>query len=173
MSITNQVSAIGRIGLLEPSAANQIAISPPLLVTHEARIQIELKQAGVTRYGLLKAESRYLHRVIRPDDHIRAVVYGRNREGSAMMVATDSRLVYLDKKPFFVKTDELTYEIVSGVMTGHSGLFTTVTLHTRMGDFIFRTMNPKSTAMFLNYIESRCLEYLHRQERQFLDKLKW
>lgn len=130
---------------------------PRVLFPSKTRIFQELRRQGVGRYGLLKQGSRYLPKIIHPFEHIQAVVYGRNVEGSVMIVATDSRIIYLVKKPLFVNFDEITYDVVAGVTYGHVGLSSTVALHTRMGDYTMRTMNVKCADKFVNFIEWRCL----------------
>ena len=127
---------------------------------HKHRIKDELKKAGVTRYGLLKPESRNLSQVIQEDEHIMAVVYGRaTTSGGAMLVATDLRVIYFNRMPLFATLDEVTYDLVSGVSKGNGGgLFETITLHTRAGDFTVRFANLRSAERFIKYIEQKCIE---------------
>lgn len=133
------------------------SFKPKITVPSKARILDELKRRGVSRYGLLKLGIRFLPKVIHPFEHIQAVVYGRNDSGSVMLIATDTRIIYLDKKPLFVNYDEITYDVVAGVTFGHAGISSTVTLHTRMGDYKIRTLNSDCASKFVNYIEWRCL----------------
>jgi hypothetical protein len=126
--------------------------------SHSARIKRELSALGVTKYGLLKQESRYLPNLIHPSEQLGGVVYGRHEDGSVMLVATDRRVIYVDKKPLFVNEDEITYDVVSGVSFSHVGVGSTVTLHTRIKDYRIRTLNQKCAKRFIAYIESRRLE---------------
>ncbi len=128
-------------------------------VSHSERIKNELTALGVTKYGLLKMESRYLPHIIHKDEHIGGVVYGRNEEGSVMLVATDRRVIYLDKKPMFVNEDELTYDVVSGVNFSRAGVGSVVILHTKVKNYSMRTLNQTCAEGFVEYIESRCLEH--------------
>lgn len=123
--------------------------------THTKRIKAELIKAGVTAYGLLKMESRYLPKIIHENETIEAVAYGRFREGSAMLIATSLRIIFLDRKPFFTTMDELTYEMVAGVAVNNQALFSSVTLHTRVKDFTLNFVNPKVANKFSNFIEKR------------------
>jgi hypothetical protein len=71
---------------------------------HEDRIKKELKAVGVTRYGMLKFASHYVHNVIHEDEHIMGVVYGRYRQdgvslNEGMLIATDLKILFLDHKP--------------------------------------------------------------------------
>jgi len=125
---------------------------------HEKRIKAELINAGVSKYGLLKLESRHLPEIIHPGEHIEAVAYGLSKNYSAMLAATDRRLIYLDRKPFFTISDEITYEMVAGIGYNIQGRFTAVTLHTRLGDYPLRFVNHKAAEKFVHYIEVRRLE---------------
>lgn len=127
----------------------------PISPKHIQRIKKELIDAGVTQYGLLKGESRHLPSLIHKDEHIHGVVYGRADFGSAMIVATDKRVLYLDHRILFNKSDELTYDVVSGVSFNEQSGYAGVVLHTRLGDFALRFVNLTCAKRFVKYIESR------------------
>lgn len=131
---------------------------------HRRRVSDELRQAGVSRLGLLRMESRYLPQVIHPDEHIDGVVYGHSDEGSVMLVATDRRVIFLDKKPLFINKDQISYYVVTGVKFSHAGPGTTVILHTRIKDYTIHSLNQKAAEKFVKLIESRCLEHQERNE---------
>lgn len=129
---------------------------------HQQRVVEEIKQVGVSRLGLLRLESRYLPHVIHPKEHINGVVYGHNGEGSVMLIATDRRLIFLNKKPLFVNQDEISYFVVSGVKLSQAAFGGTVILHTRVKDYIVHTFNLNAAQKFVRFIESRCLEHEER-----------
>ena len=122
------------------------------------RIRDELKAVGVGSIGLRTPESKELVRMLHPDEHIGGVVYGRYADSLGWLVATNLRVIFMDKKPLFVTTDELTYDVVSGVKRSHAGLFTSVVLHTRLGDYTIRYVNAKCAHTFVQYIEKKRLE---------------
>lgn len=123
------------------------------------RVIEELKSVGVTRHGLAKAESRQLPSILHHDEHIGGVIYGRIEGGSsAMLLATDHRIIFLNKRPLFSTTDELTYDVVSGVKSNTAGPFTSVVLHTRITDYTFRYVNSNCAKIFIKYIEKKRLE---------------
>lgn len=125
---------------------------------HRLRIKQELKAAGMTRYGLLKMDSRYLFNLIHEDEHIHGVIYGRMEHLSVMLIATERRLIYINRSPFFTTTDELTYEIVPGIQHNEFGLLNSVTVHTRVGDYALRYVNPTCARKFVAYLEKRRIE---------------
>ncbi len=125
---------------------------------HRERIRHELIAAGVTSYGLIKAESRYLPRIINENEHIAAVIYGQHHSSSAMLLATDQRVIYLDKKPMTVHEDEINYAVVSGVQHTVHIFFATVILHTAVTNYELRFVNLKCAGRFADYIEERIVE---------------
>lgn len=124
---------------------------------HEYRVRESLIHLGVSKTGLSSEEVRYLPKLIRVDEQIGGVVYGWHQDGFAMLVATDKRVIFLDKKPLFSTVDDIRYEVISGVSFGHVGIGSTVTLHTKIKDYKLRTFNEKCSMGFVQYIESRCL----------------
>ena len=129
------------------------------------RIREELKAVGMTAFGRLKFASHFLPHVLHEGEHIRGVVYGRYTEGTGllrwvegMLVATDRRVIFLDRKPGFEAMDELTYDIVSGVQKSYAWPFASVTLHTRIGNYTLRFANKRCIDLFMHYVEGRRLE---------------
>lgn len=132
---------------------------------HKRRVRDELINAGVSRYGLLKLESRYLPRIIHPNEHIEAVAYGITPKNfSAMLVATDRRIIYLDKKPGYTISDEIRYEMVAGVGYNVFRNRAAVVLHTRLGDYPLRFVSVKAAEKFVHYIEIRRVEVTTEEE---------
>lgn len=134
---------------------------------HRKRVRRDLKKLGVSRFGLSTMESDYLPKLIHTDEAIGGVVYGHHPDGFAMLVATDRRVIFLDRKPLFENEDEITYDVISGVSFGHAGFGSTVTLHTRVKDYPIKTYNQKCAHRFVEYIESRCLEHKNRRENYY------
>ena len=125
---------------------------------HKERIQQEMLRSGVSKLGLMRSASQHLPTIIHADEHVGGVVYGRGETGSVMIAATDKRVIYLDKKPLYINEDEMTYDVVGGVSYSHAGPGSTVTLHTRIKDYTIHTLNARAAEIFIQYVESRCLE---------------
>jgi hypothetical protein len=117
--------------------------------------------------AMMSTESRYLPSLIHTDEILGGVVFGKHADGYAMLVATDRRIIFLDKKPLFVNEDEMTYDVIGGISISRAGIGTTVTLHTRLKDYTLRTFNQESAQKFVHYIELRCLEHNHAKEGSY------
>jgi hypothetical protein len=124
---------------------------------HRLRIITELKKVGVTRYGLIKAEVSELPNVIADDEAINACIYGQYGGGSAMMVATDRRVIFLDKKPLHLLLEEMTFDKVLDIGADWQPLFSKVTVNARSGKYVFKYVNSKCAHIFVHYLEAAVL----------------
>lgn len=128
-----------------------------------AHLKTALQQLGADRYDLSLPETRLLPLVLKPAEQIQGIVYGRYRyckpdetiASRGALVATDRRVLLLDRKPLFVHCDEIAYRVVSGIAYSRVGLAGTVTLHTRIGDISLHTFNKRCARDFSEAIETR------------------
>lgn len=138
---------------------------------HAARIRAELKQKGALPYDLILPETYYLPTVIHHDEHIMGSVYGRYDKDGAIgrgaLVATNQRVIFLDKKPLFVHYDEITFKVIGSISYTRTAIVGYVTLHTRLGDFQLRTFNHKNAYNFVKFIEEECLHGGDDEEDKF------
>lgn len=136
------------------------------LVVHEnfdekrQRIRREIREAGATVYGAMKSESRYLPKLIHDGEHVEALIYGQHGPNSVMLVATNERIMMLDKKIMLVKFDEVSYEVVSGVGLQVGLLFAKVVLHTPIANYDISFVNLHCADRFAKHIE------LHRLKKE-------
>lgn len=127
---------------------------------HVKRVRAELVKAGMTSYGLLKGETRHLPEIIHETEHIGGVVYGRYEGGSGMIVATDKRILFMDHKPFYRSTDEIHYDVVSGISINKQDGTAGVVMHTRLGDYKLSFVNAKCASHFARFMEDKADELL-------------
>lgn len=118
-----------------------------------------LRLLGADQYDLLLPETHSLPHLMKPGETPLGIVYGRywlggkRARGRGLLVATDKRILFLDKKPLYLYYDEVTYDVVSGVMYGHAGPASSVTLNTRNGDIRIRTFNGACARQFVRAVE--------------------
>lgn len=131
----------------------------------QTEINKVLRQLGAVIYDLWLPETHAIPLIIHPNEKINGIVYGKYKHGGTepsvgrgALVATDSRILLVDKKPLFLKCDELTYNVVSGITYTKVGPSGTVTLHTRAGDIEIRTFNQNCARIFVESIEAACFK---------------
>lgn len=132
------------------------------------KVKSDLLRVGISNYAIHRSECRHLAAVLREDETIHGAVFGRTPEGAALLVATNRRVIYYQKTPLLATVDDITYEVVSGLMVGQvAGLFATVVLKTRIGDYTIRYVNLKSARIFKEYLEKSRLEGEPQGSQQF------
>ncbi len=133
-----------------------------ILRQRQVAMRQRLALLGADNYDLHLPETYTLPLVISPTETIRGVLYGRytlsgEHEtvlGRGVLVATDRRIVFLDKKPLYVRLDDISYDRVGSITFERVLFMSNVVLHTRMGDFHFRTFNHKAAHQFVSAIET-------------------
>jgi hypothetical protein len=135
------------------------------LKMHSANIDAVLESLGAVAYDMVLPETHALPYIIQPSEEIVGIVFGKykleskNQVGRGALVATNKRILLVDKKPFFEKVDELPYHVVSGVAYVSVGRAGTVTLHTRMGDVTVRTFNHNLAKSFVGAVEATMFQH--------------
>jgi hypothetical protein len=122
-------------------------------------IRQQLQRAGISRLDLLRPETFSIAKYIYPNEEIIAAIYGKTEDhmGSALLVVTDQRLIYLNQIPLFASLDEFSYDTVSGVSSLISDWDATVILHTTTGSYILHSVNTTSARNFIYVVNKYCI----------------
>ena len=124
-------------------------------------VQAAVKQAGANSYDMLLPETHILSVILKPDEQLGGIVFGRYRESNANLVgrgalaATDERIILIDRKPLYLRCEEIEYDVVSGVSYASVGFMGTITLYTRLGEIRLRTFNEKCALGFMRAVEGQ------------------
>ncbi len=132
---------------------------------HAERIKAELMKAGFSRMNLRRFTSSHLPKVIHRDEHIMAAVSGRRKESEGffgfvegMLVATDKRVIYIDHRPGYTSMDEISYDVISGVNLSKTLISSSVTLFSKVNNYVVSYVKPVCAEKFANYVEQHALE---------------
>jgi hypothetical protein len=116
----------------------------------------ELRQAGLSLFQLSRRESQRIATHLHPDEHIEAAIRGRMVGiGGVLLVATNSRVMYIHDIPLFSSFEEFPYEVLSGVSINRAGYLTSVTVFTNFKKYQIDYINPRQAEQFLSCVESR------------------
>ena len=64
---------------------------------------------------MCKLEMKQLNQVINPEDSIEGMVYGMHRGAFALLVATDERLFFIDKRLVTMRVDEFQFQHIESM----------------------------------------------------------
>lgn len=118
-------------------------------------IKDQLRACGARANILTKAETRCLPTIIYPGETIRAFVYGSHPAGFGMMVATDRRLLYVNKAFFDTKVDEVLYVSVAAVEYDLGIRYGKLKIYTRAKDFEFKFINKRYLRPFVTFVNEQ------------------
>jgi len=82
-------------------------------MVHISEIEGRVSQLGVRVSRWFHAELRELQHILMDHEEIVAVVPGRYFNGYALLVATDHRLLLIDKRTFFMNLEDIRYDMIS------------------------------------------------------------
>jgi len=122
------------------------------------RVLQRLRELGVRKFGFKWSEVRYLPQLIHPTEQVGGVVQGRSKDGHVLLAATDKRVIFLDTKPLFVRSEDISYDAISALTLEWMGVSGALTMHTRLGDFKLKINNRRTAEIFRSFVEQRCIE---------------
>lgn len=117
-----------------------------------------LRALGASTYVLSRPEVGKIASLLHTGEKIEAFIYGVHSAGWGMMIASDRKLIFVDKIFFDLKVDELPYSMISAVDHNFGRYFGKVTVHTRSKDYSFRRIRCKCAERFVDFIEEKMLQ---------------
>lgn len=128
------------------------------------RVRDELLDVGVTQYGIRKSESKALWEHIGDNERVLAAIYGQFESTSAMMVATDMRIMFIDIRALHNIVEDTSYDAFGDLRIDEGMVFSQVTLRTKPREYVFHMVNKKCARRFLNVIENRAMSWDQRYD---------
>jgi hypothetical protein len=123
-------------------------------------IDDQLRVAGLSWWGFLTSEMKVLPTLLFEDEMIHGVLCGQSSVGYVALVATDRRILFVDKKPLYLKTEDVPYSTINSITFEWVGFKGIVELHTRVGDYRIRTINRRAADVFHEYIRGRSVDQM-------------
>ncbi len=120
-------------------------------------VQRQLKAIGVDFYFWGRPELRELVHILVPGETLTHCVKGRYEGGFALLVATDRRLLLIDKKPFYLTLEDIRYDMVSEVDFSHRLMDATVRICTVSKTLRFTSMRNTNLRKLTAYLQDRVM----------------
>lgn len=118
----------------------------------------QLKKIGVSFNVWGRNEIKELCKILAPDETIKNCVNGHYLGGFAMLVATDHRLLLVDKKPMFLTIEAIWYEKIGQIDFNHRLLNASVCVSTPNKELNFTTWNSGTLRKILLYTQEKMAE---------------
>lgn len=132
----------------------------------QADVQAQLTRLGITIKFWGRAEIKELPHILVPGEHIHHLLNGRYEGGFAMLVATDLRLLLIDKKPFYLTLEDIRYDMVAEVDYNHRILDSTIIIRTFNKTLSFTSIRTARLRSLTSFTQLRVMEVRQYQHYQ-------
>ncbi len=128
-------------------------------------VERQLRQVGCNFRFWGRAEVRELAVVLMPGETIVHATNGHYEGGFALLVATDQRLILIDRKPMFLTIEAISYDMIAEVNFNHRLLNATLRVFTLNKTLIFTSWNHAHLRAILVYAQQQTSalrqQYMH------------
>lgn len=126
-------------------------------------IELTLSRLGVRNQFFGRAEIKELRHILTDDEVITNAVNGRYENGFCLMVATDRRLLLIDKKMWFLSIEDVRFDMITEL--DYCARLLDATLSVRTINKIMRvtSFKPKLLREMTTYLQARVMELRHMQ----------
>ncbi len=127
-------------------------------------IASQLKGIGFANSRINRAEISELENILLPDETIYECVNGYYEGGVALLVATDIRVLLIDKKPMgFLNVDDLRFDMIGDIDYSHRIIGAQININCGMRNLIFKSYNQPRLRKAIGHIQQRMSEIKKEQ----------
>lgn len=106
-----------------------------------------------------RAEVNELHRILLDDEKIYECVNGFYEGGVALLVATDIRVLLIDKKPMgFLNVDDMRFDMISDIDYSHRIVGAQIGINCGMRNLVFKSYNQQRLRKLIGHVQQRMSE---------------
>ncbi len=132
----------------------------------EQAIVAQLKRLGFNLNSWGKAEVKELPHILLPEEEIYELVNGIYEGGFALLVATDVRVLLIDKKPMnYLTVEDLRFDMISEIDYSHRLFGAQINISTGTKDLNFRSYNQARLRKLINHVQ-HCMADIKRRQTE-------
>lgn len=109
-----------------------------------------------------RAEVKELRKILKPGEIIVHCAHGYYHGGSGLLVATNERLLLIDKRPFYLNLEEMKYQNIKGVECANQMLTATITINSGAKRLQFKSVSDARLKMIAGYVNDE-IEYARKR----------
>jgi hypothetical protein len=134
-------------------------------------IEKQLKKIDYNYHGWGRTEVRELPNVLLDDEEIYECVNGLYEGGFALMVATDIRVLLIDKKPLnYLSVEDMRYELISEIDYNHRLLGAYISLSSGSKNLKFSSLNQHRLRKLITHVQHCMAEGKKKQSSHQADQ---
>jgi hypothetical protein len=132
---------------------------------HPKIIESQLKRIGFNLTFWNRAEVRELSNILWDDEEVARCVSGLYENGIALLVATNHRLLLVDRKPLgFLTVQDLRFEMITDFNYTHRVAMADVHVCTPHKELAFRSYNKLALRKLLEFVQQRVISARQQQQ---------
>lgn len=117
-------------------------------------VEQQLKKINFNLHGWGRTEARELPHILMPDEEIFELVNGLYEGGFALLVATNFRMLLIDKKPMnFLTVEDLRFDMISEIDYGHRLLGARISISTGSKNLKFTSYNQQRLRKLITHVQ--------------------
>lgn len=132
-------------------------------------VRDQLAQVGSWPTVFGRPEKRELVNILHQGERIMQASMGWYQSGTALLVATDQRILLIDKKLMYLNVEALRYDMIAEVSCQVSVVDASVVITYAMKNLHFRSFNISKLRQLTSYMQQRVLE-LQQHSHESLDR---
>lgn len=122
-------------------------------------VEDQLKKIKFNTQAWNRAETKELSAIILPDEKIFECSNGWYEGGFALMVATNLRILLIDKKPFkYLTVEDIRFDMISEIDYSHRLLDARIHISTGIKNLWFRSTNQQRLRKLITHVQHRMAE---------------
>lgn len=144
----------------------------------QTSVEKQLKAIGFNSQVFGKAEINELPNILLDNEKIFECVNGYYEGGFALLVATNLRVLLIDKKPLkFLTVEDLRFDMINQIDYSHRFFGAAINISTGVKNLRFRSYNQKRLRKLINHVQHRMAEIKMEQssasetQQQHLEKI--
>lgn len=127
-------------------------------------IEEQLKKIGFNYHGWGRTEVKELRNIILPDEQIYECVNGFYEGGFALLVATDVRVLLIDKKPLnYLTVEDLRFDMINELDYNHRLFGAYISISAGNKNLKFTSINQPRLRTLIGHVQ-RCMAELKKTE---------
>src|SRR5690349_21329154 len=127
-------------------------------------VQEQLNKLGLKTTGWGRTEYNELHNILLPEEEIHEVVNGFYEGGFALLIATDVRVLLIDKKPMkYLTVEDLRFDMINEMDYSHRLLGANISIATGNKNLKFTSLNQPRLRKSISHIQHSMAEYKKKQ----------
>ena len=124
------------------------------MIKHKVVLE-QLRAIGFTNWFFGRQEVNELSKILNDGEIIEHCAFGMYEDGPALLVATNNRLLLVDKRPFFLNLEDLRYEMINEVDFAGRFFDAVVKLHTGNKQVLFRSVAGSRMRDLYSFIQDQ------------------